>query len=273
MPQLTDMKELGNIFWVDFSENLKPRAKFEPQEAHFEGKEYSLFCAVVDKATSEKAYDYHYYISDDRTHDAAFADIAMNDLINHYPDIEYSPVIRFRMDNCKNQFKCLKTFSRYKEISKKLGKPLIIYYGIPGHGKGLVDACSSFGVKQPLRRACIIDDKMFNSATEILEDLKHEFSHIDNRFYREVTSEELSENRDNYSQERDLVIEGCMSMRAICFFPDGSLQTKEELCACHCCKLGIFSSCIYPTKLKDFTTNITKQDMTISLEHVVKTAR
>ena len=45
-------------------------------------------------------------------------------------------------------------------VGKSYGKPIsyiyiYIYYGAPGHGKGLVDAMSGFGVKGPLRKAVI----------------------------------------------------------------------------------------------------------------------
>ena len=32
------------------------------------------------------------------------------------------------------------------------GVPVIAYYGASGHGKGLVDAMSGFGVKEPLEK-------------------------------------------------------------------------------------------------------------------------
>ena len=35
-------------------------------------------------------------------------------------------------------------------------KKVIIYYRVTGHGKGLVDAMSSFGVKARLRKAVIL---------------------------------------------------------------------------------------------------------------------
>ena len=34
-----------------------------------------------------------------------------------------------------------------------LGKIVISYYGASGHGKGLVDAMSGFGAKEPIRKA------------------------------------------------------------------------------------------------------------------------
>ena len=39
-------------------------------------------------------------------------------------------------------------------------------------------------------------------------------------------------------------------MRAIFFFPVGSIKNRDEICACHTCALGVFSSCIYPSLRK-----------------------
>ena len=33
-----------------------------------------------------------------------------------------------------------------------------LFYGTSGHGKGLVDAMSSFGVKAPIHRAVLMED-------------------------------------------------------------------------------------------------------------------
>ena len=51
-------------------------------------------------------------------------------------------------------------------------KTVIVYYGVSGHGKGLVDAMSGFGVKQPVRKAIIQKDWFFNSAEDIYHFLK-----------------------------------------------------------------------------------------------------
>ena len=63
-------------------------------------------------------------------------------------------------------------FSNYSQLSKELNKPVIVYYGINGHGRGLVDRMSSFGVKSPLRRAIVTDDCYYESADELVTFLK-----------------------------------------------------------------------------------------------------
>ena len=71
--RISGNSNLGYIFHMDFSENVSCTPKFEPQDAHFSGKETSLHCSVVSKPYMlEKECTYVYHLSDDRTHDFAF---------------------------------------------------------------------------------------------------------------------------------------------------------------------------------------------------------
>ena len=72
--------------------------------------------------------------------------------------------IRFKMDNCSSQYKCRKVFPTYVKLASVTRKTVLVYFGVSGHGKGLVDAMSGFGVKQPLRLAIIQQDIFFQSA-------------------------------------------------------------------------------------------------------------
>ena len=54
-----------------------------------------------------------------------------------------------------------------KQLSKE--RRYLVYYGVAGHGKGLVDAMSSFGVKTLLREAVITNDFIYSSAFDIHE--------------------------------------------------------------------------------------------------------
>ena len=44
-------------------------------------------------------------------------------------------------------------FSLLSSSAKKVSRKGVLYYGVLGHGKGLVDTISAFGVKNPIRRA------------------------------------------------------------------------------------------------------------------------
>ena len=45
------------------------------------------------------------------------------------------------------QYKCENVFSMWKSIATSSQKKVIIYCGVSGHGKGLLDVMSRFGVK------------------------------------------------------------------------------------------------------------------------------
>ena len=53
---------------------------------------------------------------------------------------------------------------------------VIVYYGVSGHGKGLVDMMSGFGVKGPLRRAVITSNFSYSNAVDIYNFLIDKFS-------------------------------------------------------------------------------------------------
>ena len=84
----------------------------------------------------------------------------MVDIINN--------IIRFKMDNCSAQYKCKYIFALLRDLAINIQKTIIFYYGVKGHGKGLVDAMSGFGVKGPLRNAIITNDqkKKYLSSTD-----------------------------------------------------------------------------------------------------------
>ena len=59
-------------------------------------------------------------------------------------------------------------FGFWRNLAKELDRIIIVYYGVAGHGKGLVDPAGGFGVKDPIRKAIIIEDWFFNSANDIV---------------------------------------------------------------------------------------------------------
>ena len=130
MPVIFEKCELRWMFWCDFSQNLKLRTKYEPQEAHFEGKEYSLHCSITSKP-NYPLKDYSYHISGDHTHDGAFTEAVIYKIA-----MMIYFIIQFY--GCESQYKSKKVFVRFQTISTKLQKTAICYYGNQGHGKRLV---------------------------------------------------------------------------------------------------------------------------------------
>ena len=135
--------------------NITQPHKCEPQASHFDKEQCSLHCTVKYTDSGNK---YLYHLSDDKKHDFAFTSSIVQRLINHESENEASSFIRIKSDNCSAQYKCKTVFNFYHNFSKEKNKTIIVYYGAAGHGKGLVDAMSAFGVKTPLKRAVIEQD-------------------------------------------------------------------------------------------------------------------
>ena len=68
-----------------------------------------------------------------------------------------------------------------------------MYYGVSGHGKGLVDAMSAFGAKGPLRRAVICNDFQYSSADEITNMLAKLFKSDEKKKYFTIDEEITAE--------------------------------------------------------------------------------
>ena len=97
-PQILDSSPRF-IFHLDYSENISATPKFEPQNAHFAGKQTSLHCSVVHHPENQKV-QYAYQLSDDNKHDFAFTEAVVCDLIVRF---DISDVIRIKSDNCQAQ--------------------------------------------------------------------------------------------------------------------------------------------------------------------------
>ena len=79
---LETVNDLGPVFHSDYSENMAQLTKFEAQSAHFNKRNYSLHCTVEHVNPEENEhlkspYRYHYHLSDDMRHDAAFTSEAL----------------------------------------------------------------------------------------------------------------------------------------------------------------------------------------------------
>ena len=68
----------GKCIEIDFSENIAMKPKFEVQDAHFSGKQYSLHCSVVEPGIQK----YFYHLSDDTTHDPEFVHKVLVDVFD-----------------------------------------------------------------------------------------------------------------------------------------------------------------------------------------------
>ena len=230
------VEPLGNIYWMDYSENLSGTPKYEPQDAHFSKKQFTLHCTV---GYTKLGIEYLYHISNDTIHDSHHTFAVVEHIL--YRSYKDSKIFRFKSDNCPTQYKCCNVFSKWRRLSTAYQKVIIVYYGISGHGKGLVDAMSSFGVKATLQKAIVQKDFFFNEASDIKTYLQTEMVDSTNKHYYEIEEDSLVERRSNDNEQ--LKIDNCMKKHMFAYFPDGTIQVKENLCSCKDCIEGKFTNC------------------------------
>ena len=138
------------------------------------------------------------------------------------------------------QYKCCFVFHFYRSLAIELQRTVLVYFGVSGHGKGLVDAMSAFGAKTPLRRAIITENFDYTSADDIRQYLFTLFKDDDRKNYYTIEAQDLQESRQKKSS---FPIDGCQAQHMFSFFPNGEVQAKLNICSCENCILGKFVSC------------------------------
>ena len=223
----------GKYIELDFSENLALRPKHEVQSAYFSGKQHTLHCAIFQPGETK----FHYHISDDTKHDPVFADEVLRDLIHHY-DIRNEDIM-IQSDNAPTQYKSRHAFALLQKLANEFNVRIIRTYGAAGHGKGTIDAMSSFGVKNVLRRGIATHDIFFDTSEEIVDYLQiknpqFSYAHIDAKY--------LSRKRRDYMEHVEPIeIAGCMKQHMFVYTPNSKeIMCKEYLCDCsQCLQLNI----------------------------------
>ena len=223
---LSTVNEYGSILHMDYSENVSGTPREECQDAHFAKRQYSLHCTVLHDRKEDNGdmkNIYYYHLSNDMTHDWAYTETVVKQII----ELHRTGIVRIKTDNCKTQFKCKWVFRFYRQLAKDLGKIIILYYGAAGHGKGLVDAMSGFGLKDPLRKAIIRENFFYNSAEDIFEFIVPK-KESDTKKYFLVDKDMLNEKRENNTEEFPIKDQDMMHMIAI--KPDGAVELKKNMC-------------------------------------------
>ena len=211
-----------DIFHIDYSENIKFKPKFEAQSAHFSGRQHTLHCCVHQKADD---INYVYHLSDDTNHDNVMTKAIIEDMIvNRVHDD--SDTIILRSDNCSTQFKSQYVFASMRSLALKHNIKIVWFYGEPGHGRGLVDAMSSFGCKGPLRKLIINEDQWYDNVEEMKVALEDHFKGDKQKSYRLVDPNGLRLAR---MKRKGYEIKGCKKMHMICVDKSGTFYTKELL--------------------------------------------
>ena len=123
----------------------------------------------------------------------------------------------------------------------KTQKMVIVYYGVSGHGKGLVDAMSGFGVKGPLWRAVITSNFSYSNAVDIYNFLIDKFSNDMKKHYFLLDPKDITIKHD---EKLPLSIKSCWEKHMI------AIQTKINLCLCVECIKGEFVNCSHESGKK-----------------------
>ena len=177
------------------------------------------------------------HLSDSKKHNTKFTGAVIDSLMT-WCNGNDDDLIRFKFDYCSCQHKCRFLFKVYMDLAERMDKVVLVYYGVAGHGEGLVDSMSAFGVKSPLRKLIVTENFFFSSAYDIYSRFKTEMKEDHRKLYFILEKDNIeSRNRDA------VVINNCAILHMIAFSPNGQIQTKINICSCEECIVGNFVKC------------------------------
>ena len=214
----------GKYIELDFSQNLAIRPKLKVQSAHFSNKQYILHCAIA------KPFDkqYHYHLSDDIKH-SIFVDHDLRDLIIHYNISKED--LWVQSDNTSSQYKNKHSFGLQQSLTDEFNPRIIRTYGAAGHGKGAIDAMSSFGVKNILKNDIVTHGVFCNNSCDMAS--QYYYNTIQVEIVVLVCQKDGS----------PIEVQGCMKQHLIIFKPIEKYFCKEYLCDCTSCLHFDFDNC------------------------------
>ena len=172
------------------------------------------------------------------TKNYAFTSTVLKYLIDHCS----TNVIRIKSNNCGTRYKSKYVFKVWRFLAAKTNKHIVTFYGTSGHGKGLVDAISSFGVKAPIHRTVLTEDFSYLNAQNIYDYLTQFFQNDSKKHYYLIEKNEIEAKKERI--EGPYRIQNCRPLDMISYFPDGSIQTKQHLCSCAECVVGNSIHCL-----------------------------
>ena len=192
------------------------KLKHEAQSAHFSGRQHTLHCCVLhdqDLAENNPINQFIYHLSDDTNHNNIMTVSIIEDILKQYPQILSPGHIVICSDNCSTHYKSCFTFVVMMQLAKKYGVTFTWFYGEPGHGRGLVDAMSSFGCKGPLKHAIITKDQWFSTAEEMSDFLKKFFNGDSTKHYHVIHEKDTAELRK--AEKNEHKIAGSMKLHMV----------------------------------------------------------
>ena len=117
-------------------------------------------------------------MSEDTKYDPVFVDYVIRDIIEKY-GIRVED-LWIQSDNAPSQYKNKHAFRLYQKLADEFNLRIVRTYGAAGHGKGVIDAMSSYGAKNVLRHDIVTLDVLFKSSESIVDYLamkKPQFSY------------------------------------------------------------------------------------------------
>ena len=204
--------------WIDYAQNIAFKEKRQAQSAHYSGTQQTLHNTLM-KAPFNRKRTFVYHLLNDTNHDSILTFTILEDIISKHPEVIQHNHLVIRSDNCTSQFKCKYVFSKMAELAKKYNITIVWFYGVAGHGKGTVDAMSSFGCKKPLSHAIIAEDKWFVSARDMVNYLNEHFKDDDSKEHYFVDDAVTSKERKK--KKREHKIKNSRKYHVISVNPDG----------------------------------------------------
>ena len=211
---------------------MKP--KFEVQDAHFLGKQYSLHCSIVEPGT----HKYFDHLSDNTTHDLEFAHKVLVDLFDKLSIKNETMMIK--SDNASTQYKNKYAFNSMQTLSNNYDIKIIRIYGAAGHRKGLIDAMSRCCVKSILLCDIVGLDQWFADSKEVCQYL---------RFRKEWFTQILTQRllTKGGPEKKAIKIKGCILGHLLVYEPNSAkILMKEYLCDYESCLNLEFTFCKKP---------------------------
>ena len=205
------------VLWLDYSQNIKLTEKNQVQSAHFSGRQHTLHNTVLRSPNGGIKYIYH--LSDDTNHDVTMTFYIIEDIIKTHPEIINKTLV-LRSENCQDQYKSKYTFAKLKMLAQKYQIVFAWFYGEAGHGRGLVDAMSSFGYKQQLKYEIVANDGWFPGAIQMVQYLSKYFESDQNKEYHFIDQEYIAALRRDVQTE-ELPIHPCRVFHLFAFNKDG----------------------------------------------------
>ena len=113
------------------------------------------------------------------------------------------------------------------DLASEYGITFSWFYGGPGHGRGLIDAMSSFRCKAPLSEAIVSKDLWFNDVDEMQQYLFDHFKDKDN--FSHFVIDEVTNASLRTIEKSGYKIKGCRKKHLISISSDGKVFTLQFL--------------------------------------------